>query len=101
MIYELAEFEIKDGMGAAFEAAVAGAVPLFQRAKGCKSMRLDRVIERANTYHLVIAWETLENHTVDFRGSDDFQAWRGMVGPFFASPPSVEHTSNVVAGFGG
>ena len=100
MIYELAEFEIKDGQGAEFEAAVRKAVPLFQRAKGCKSMRLDRVIERANTYHLVIAWETLENHTVDFRGSEDFQAWRGMVGQYFASTPKVEHTSNAVAGFG-
>lgn len=100
MIYELAEFEIKDGHGAAFEAAVQQAVPLFQRAKGCKSMRLDRVIERANTYHLVIAWETLENHTVDFRGSEDFQTWRGLVGQYFASTPKVEHTDNVVAGFG-
>lgn len=100
MIVELAEFEIKDGQGAEFEAAVQKAVPLFQRAKGCKSMRLDRVIERANTYHLVIAWETLENHTVDFRGSEDFQTWRGMVGQYFANTPTVEHTSNIVAGFG-
>ncbi|WP_426341928.1 antibiotic biosynthesis monooxygenase family protein [Pseudoduganella sp. S-14] len=99
MIYELAEFEIIDGQGAEFEAAVQKAVPLFQRAKGCKSMRLERVIERANTYMLVIVWETLENHTVDFRGSEDFQAWRGMVGPYFANAPRVEHTSNVVAGF--
>jgi heme-degrading monooxygenase HmoA len=100
MIHELAEFEIKDGQGAEFEAAVQSAVPLFQRAKGCKSMRLDRVLERANIYHLVIAWETLENHTVDFRGSADFQTWRGLVGQYFATTPSVEHTANAVAGFG-
>ena len=99
MIYEFAEFEIKDGQGADFEAAVQKAVPLFQRAKGCKSMRLERVIKRANVYLLVIVWETLENHTVDFRGSEDFQAWRGMVGQYFANAPTVEHTSNVVAGF--
>ena len=99
MIYELAEFEIKDGQGAEFEAAVQKAVPLFQRAKGCKSMRLERVIERANTYMLVIVWETLENHTVDFRGSEDFQTWRSMVGQYFANTPRVEHTTNIVAGF--
>jgi heme-degrading monooxygenase HmoA len=99
MIYELAEIEVTDGQGAAFEAAVKEAVPLFQRAKGCQSMRLERVIERANTYMLVIAWETLENHTVDFRGSEDFLAWRGLVGQYFAKPPRVEHTSNALIGF--
>ena len=100
MIYEFAEFDIKDGMGAAFEAAVQQAVPLFQRARGCQSMRLERVIERPNAYLLVVGWATLENHTVDFRGSEDFQTWRGMVGQYFADTPRVEHTANVVAGFG-
>ena len=38
-----------------------------------------------------IFWDTLENHTVDFRGSPAFQDWRALVGPFFAAPPAVEH----------
>ena len=99
MIYEIAEITIQPGTDAAFEAAVREAVPLFRRAKGCLSMRLDRTIERPDTYRLVIGWETLEHHTVDFRGSADFQAWRGLVGGFFAEPPKVEHTRNAVAGF--
>ena len=41
-------------------------------------------------------WETLENHTVDFRGSEDFTAWRGLVGQYFAAPPEVEHTETVL-----
>jgi hypothetical protein len=41
-------------------------------------------------------WETLENHTVDFRSSEDFAAWRGLVGQYFASPPEVEHTQTVL-----
>ncbi|QGZ41670.1 heme-degrading monooxygenase HmoA [Pseudoduganella flava] len=99
MIYEIAEITIHPGTNAAFEAAVGEAVPLFRRAKGCLSMRLDRTIERPDTYRLVIGWETLEHHTVDFRGSADFQAWRGLVGGFFAEPPKVEHTENAVSGF--
>lgn len=99
MIYELAEIQIKPDTNAAFEAAVREAVPLFRRARGCLSMRLDRIVERADTYALVIGWETLENHTVDFRGSEDFTAWRALVGGFFAVPPRVEHLSNAVAGF--
>ena len=43
--------------------------------------------------------ETLENHTVDFRGSADFQEWRKLVAPFFAAPPEVEHVSEVMSGF--
>ena len=48
---------------------------------------------------LVVGWTTLEDHTVHFRGSDDFQAWRGLVGEFFAAPPQVEHMNTVLSGF--
>jgi len=42
-------------------------------------------------------WDTLENHTVDFRGSEDFTAWpRAGRAVFFASPPEVEHTETVL-----
>ncbi|UGQ47536.1 antibiotic biosynthesis monooxygenase family protein [Massilia endophytica] len=99
MIYEHAEIQIKPNTSAEFEAAVREAVPLFRRAKGCLSMRIDRVIERENTYLLVIGWKTLENHTVDFRGSEDFTAWRALVGGFFAVPPRVEHLANALTGF--
>jgi hypothetical protein len=45
-------------------------------------------------------WDTLENHTVDFRGSVDFAAWRGLVGQYFASPPEVENTEMVLTSAG-
>lgn len=99
MIYEIAELYIKPETHDEFQAAVAKAVPIFQAASGCLSMRLDRDIEVPDTYHLVIGWATLENHTVDFRGSTGFQDWRGLVGSFFAQPPKVEHFATVVAGF--
>ncbi len=44
----------------------------------------------------MVKWETLENHTVDFRGSENFAEWRGLVGQYFASPPEVEHTQTVL-----
>ena len=43
----------------------------------------------------MIWWQTLENHTVDFRGSPAFADWRAIVGPFFAAPPAVEHFETV------
>lgn len=99
MIYEIAELYIKSDAHDAFQAAVAEAVPIFKAAPGCLSMRLDRDIETPDTYHLVIGWATLENHTVDFRGSAGFQDWRALVGGCFAQPPKVEHFNTVVAGF--
>jgi quinol monooxygenase YgiN len=99
MIYEVAELYIKPESHSAFQAAVTEAVPIFKAAKGCLSMRLDRDIETPDTYHLVVGWETLDNHVVDFRGSEGFQAWRGLVGSHFALTPKVEHFDTVVAGF--
>ncbi len=99
MIYEVAELYIKPDNHAAFQAAVAEAVPLFRRAQGCLSVRLDRDIEVPDTYHLVVGWETLDNHMTDFRNSPDFQVWRGLVGGHFALPPKVEHFETVVDGF--
>ena len=99
MIFEIAEIQIKPDSHAAFEAAVADAVPLFQRARGCRSMRLEHGIEQADVYHLVVGWETLDDHVVHFRGSADFQEWRRLVGAYFLVPPKVEHTQTVLTGF--
>ena len=96
MITEIAQIDVKPGTEKDFEAAVAKARPLFLRAKGGKGFELHKSIEKPQRYRLVARWETLENHTVDFRGSEDFTAWRALVGPYFASPPEVEHTETVL-----
>jgi len=78
---------------------VKKAVPIFKRAKGCKSLALQRSVEKPSRFGLFIQWDTVENHTVDFRGSTDFQEWRKLVGHCFASPPDVEHVKEVTKGF--
>jgi heme-degrading monooxygenase HmoA len=62
-------------------------------------MELQRSVEKPARYRLFVRWETVENHNVDFRGSEDFKAWRALVGHCFATPPEVEHTRQVVTGF--
>ncbi len=99
MIMEIAQIEVKQGMENAFEIGVKNAVPLFQRAKGCRGVTLQRSHEKPQRYRLLVKWETLNNHTVDFRGSHDFQEWRNLVGHTFAHPPEVEHVTEVVSGF--
>jgi quinol monooxygenase YgiN len=92
MILEIAQIDVKPGMEAEFEAAV-------NKAEGCKLMTLQRSHEMPQRYRLFVQWETLENHTKDFRESADFQEWRKLVGHCFSSPPSVEHVTEVMRGF--
>ncbi|MGG5818459.1 antibiotic biosynthesis monooxygenase family protein [Falsiroseomonas sp. HW251] len=99
MFLEIAEIEVKPGSEAEFEAGVAKAAPLFKRAKGCHAMELQRSVEFPSRYRLVVTWETVENHMVDFRNSADFQEWRSLVGHCFAGPPEVEHTHQVLKAF--
>jgi heme-degrading monooxygenase HmoA len=99
MIYELAEIKVKPGAEEQFVAAVGQATPLFQRARGCLSMALERSIEHPDTYTLVVGWQTIEDHMVHFRNSEDFQEWRRLAGPHFAEAPKVQHVSTVLEGF--
>jgi len=92
MILELADFTIPAGQNAAFEQAIQrGIATVISQAKGFRGAKVHRGVESAERYVLTIHWDTLENHTVDFRGGPLFPAWREIVGPFFAKPPVVEH----------
>jgi heme-degrading monooxygenase HmoA len=100
MITEIAQIEVKPGLEAEFEAAVKKATPIFKRSKGCHGMELRRSVEKPSRYRLFVSWETVEDHTVGFRNSPEFQEWRGLVGHCYASPPEVEHVHQVVHGLG-
>ena len=99
MVLEIAQIDVKPGMETEFESGVKTAVPIFERAKGSKGLTLQRSHEKPQRYRLFIMWDTLENHTVDFRGSADYQEWRKLVAHCFASPPEVEHVNEVVKKF--
>lgn len=92
MILELADIRIQPGQQADFDIAIQrGIDQVISKAKGFNGYKINRGIESPERYVLMIFWETLENHTVDFRESAAFQEWRSIVGPYFASPPVVEH----------
>ena len=97
MITEIAQIDVKAGTEKDFEAAVGKARDAFGRSKGFHGFELHRSIEKPQRYRLMVKWETLENHTVDFRGSKNFTEWRELVGKYFAGAPEVEHTETVVA----
>lgn len=96
MIHEIATLTIDPARSDEFEAAVAAARPHFETARGFVSFGLQRSIETPGRYRLVVGWESVEAHMVDFRESEGFQAWRALAGPFFTEPPSVEHVATVI-----
>jgi heme-degrading monooxygenase HmoA len=92
MILELADIRIAPGKNAEFDAAIQrGVETVIAHAKGFRGYKVNKGMESPGRYILMIYWETLENHTVDFRGGPLFAQWRAIVGPFFAQPPVVEH----------
>ncbi len=92
MILELADIRIRPGQNAAFEEAITrGVREVISAAPGFAGFKVNRGIESPERYVLQIFWATLEDHTVGFRQSELFTRWRAIVGPYFATPPQVEH----------
>ena len=92
MILEVADITIQPGRQAEFDAAIEhGVRSVIAHAAGFLGHQVHKGIESPDRYLLTIRWNTLEDHTVGFRGSAAFAQWRAIVGPFFAQPPRVEH----------
>jgi len=91
MIIESAQLTVRPGQEPEFEAAYAKAASYLAASPGYRAHTLRRSIECPNRYLLTVEWRTLEDHTVGFRGSPGFNSWRALIGPFFDTPPVVEH----------
>ena len=92
MILEIADIRIQPGQQAAFDQAILrGVKTVISQAKGFRGWKVNKGVESPERYVLMIFWDTLEDHTVAFRGGPLFAQWRAIVGPFFAQPPQVEH----------
>jgi len=92
MILEIADITIQAGKNAEFDVAIErGVREVIAGAVGFRSFKIQKGIENPQRYVLMIEWETLDNHMVDFRNSPAYAKWREIVGPFFASPPVVQH----------
>jgi len=92
MILEVADIRIAPGRQAEFEQAVHhGLQTVIAKSKGFQGYQVRRSIESPERYLLLLEWDTLEDHTVGFRGSAAFAQWRSIVVDFFVQPPFTEH----------
>ena len=96
MILEVAILNIRAGQSAAFEQAMTAARPLIAATPGFQNIALRRCIETPDRYLLLVTWDRLEDHTVGFRQSSQYQQWRELLHGFYHPFPTVEHYSEPI-----
>lgn len=94
-ILEVAILDVIPGQEPAFEEAFATAQQIIASIPGYLSHELQRCLENPNRYILLVQWRTLEDHTVGFRGSAEYQQWKALLHHFYDPFPVVEHFTNV------
>jgi len=91
MVMELAVLDVKPGLEKEFEVAFDNAQTIISGMHGYVSHQLQHCLERPNRYLLLVNWVKLEDHTVGFRGSDEYHEWRKLLHHFYDPFPEVEH----------
>ena len=96
MVLEHAVLSVKPGHELEFEAAFSRAREIIAGMPGFAELTLSRCLERPSTYLLLVEWDRLEDHTVGFRGSPEYQEWRQLLHHFYEPFPVVEHFEQVL-----
>jgi heme-degrading monooxygenase HmoA len=91
MVLEVAILDVIPGQEKDFESAFAIASGIISSIPGYLSHQLQRCVEKRNRYLLLVHWETLEAHTIGFRGSEQYQEWKRLLHHFYDPFPIVEH----------
>ena len=97
MVLEVALIDVHPGQEDDFAAAYAKGHPVLAGTPGCRSVRMTRGIESPSRFVLLVEWDSVEAHLENFRDSERFTTWRSLIGPYFATPPVVEHFTDVPA----
>lgn len=97
-VLEVAILNVVPGQEAAFELAFAEAKSIIASMHGYLGHELQRCIETPNRYVLLVRWRNLEDHTVGFRQSDEYQRWKSLLHHFYDPFPTVEHYQHVSEG---
>ena len=91
MILEVAILDVRPESTAEFEAAFREAQSIIAGMPGYLTHQLQRCVEHASRYLLLVEWDTLEAHTVGFRGSPEYQRWKALLHHFYDPLSVVEH----------
>ena len=97
MVLEVGLINITPGQEDAFAAAYAKAHETLATTPGCRSVRMTRGVESPSKFVLLVEWDSVNAHLDNFRATDRFHTWRGLIGPYFDGAPLVEHYLDVPA----
>jgi heme-degrading monooxygenase HmoA len=95
MILEVAILDIRSGLNTEFEAAFQTAATIIAAMPGYISHELPHCLENSHRYILLVQWESLEDHTIGFRQSPQYQQWQSLLHHFYDPFPTVEHYTAV------
>ena len=87
---------VRKGQETAFEADFRKAGIFISAMPGYVNHTLSRCLEQENKYLLLVNWEKLEDHTVGFRQSAEYQEWKSLLHRYYDPFPVVEHYEKVV-----
>jgi quinol monooxygenase YgiN len=93
VVLEVALIDVTDPDG--FAAAYRGAREILAGTPGCRAVRMTAGIESPGRFVMLVEWDSVEAHQVNFRQTDRFTSWRAAIGPYLAAPPQVEHFTDV------
>jgi heme-degrading monooxygenase HmoA len=91
VILEVALLSVRHDQTKEFEAAFGQAQKIIASMPGYVSHELQRCLERANLYILLVRWQTLQDHEVGFRKSVQYQEWKKLLHHFYEPFPTVLH----------
>lgn len=95
MVLEVGLIDVTAGSEDDFTTAYRTARELLTGTPGCRSVRMTRGVESPSRFVLLVEWDSVEAHEQNFRASERYGTWRGLIGPYFAQPPRVEHFTDL------
>jgi heme-degrading monooxygenase HmoA len=96
MILEVAILNPTPGKETQFEKDFATAGQYISAIKGYIRHSLSKCLEQPGKYILLVEWETLEDHTISFRQSEEYLEWKKLLHHYYDPSPVVEHYEAVV-----
>jgi len=91
VVLEVAILDVKQHLIQEFEESFAKAQAIISSTNGYLSHQLQQSIEKKNRYILLVKWKSLEDHTIGFRQSSQYQEWKKLLHHFYDPFPEVEH----------
>ena len=95
MILEVAILDVVPGQESDFQASFAQAQTIISSMPGYIRHDLRRCVEKPSRYILLVHWENLEDHTVGFRESAEYQQWKSLLHHYYDPFPVVEHYAEI------